>query len=201
MSFSRGCSVSLMSSFASTLLEFLLLWLVRDWWRRDLWGSLAGSGRSGRYSGIRAQGSNEICNELITMAVPKKGSECELQESVTTVAGCTCFEHCCWFARAAIGFVIGLRVRVGVSRRLREPTCCVAFTGAGLWSAEPLCVWPCVPVRHWALCSTQSASLLELSRCFVCRVAPLLLLSDLSSWEAPGSCGVASSGGNRKVLA
>ncbi|MQL76072.1 hypothetical protein Taro_008451 [Colocasia esculenta] len=28
-----------------------------------------------------------------------------------------------------------------------------------------------------------------------------LLLSDLSSWEAPGSCGVASSSGNRKVLA
>ncbi|MQM18069.1 hypothetical protein Taro_051054, partial [Colocasia esculenta] len=33
-----------------------------------------GSGRSGRYSGIRAQGSNEICNGLITMAVPKKGT-------------------------------------------------------------------------------------------------------------------------------
>ncbi|MQM18365.1 hypothetical protein Taro_051353, partial [Colocasia esculenta] len=32
------------------------------------------SGRSGRYSGIRAQESNEICNELITMAVPKKGT-------------------------------------------------------------------------------------------------------------------------------
>ncbi|MQM21400.1 hypothetical protein Taro_054440, partial [Colocasia esculenta] len=33
-----------------------------------------GSGMSGHYSGIRAQGqgSNEICNELITMAVPKK---------------------------------------------------------------------------------------------------------------------------------
>ncbi|MQM22055.1 hypothetical protein Taro_055103, partial [Colocasia esculenta] len=37
-----------------------------------------------------------------------------------------------------LGFVIGLRVRVGVSRRLREPTCGVAFTGAGLWSAEPV---------------------------------------------------------------
>ncbi|MQM02989.1 hypothetical protein Taro_035761 [Colocasia esculenta] len=33
-----------------------------------------GSGRSGCYSCIRAQGSNEICNELITMAVLKKGT-------------------------------------------------------------------------------------------------------------------------------
>ncbi|MQM17401.1 hypothetical protein Taro_050371 [Colocasia esculenta] len=42
-----------------------------------------------------------------------------------------------------LGFVVGLRVRVGVSRRLREPTCGVAFTGAGLWSAEP------VSRLHW----------------------------------------------------
>ncbi|MQM09329.1 hypothetical protein Taro_042198, partial [Colocasia esculenta] len=37
-------------------------------------GPWRGSGRSARYSGIRAQGSNEICNGLITMAVPKKGT-------------------------------------------------------------------------------------------------------------------------------
>ncbi|MQL86195.1 hypothetical protein Taro_018725 [Colocasia esculenta] len=42
------------------------------------------------------------------------------------------------FARAAVGFVLGLCVRVGMLRRLREPTCGVAFTGAGLWSAEPV---------------------------------------------------------------
>ncbi|MQL81726.1 hypothetical protein Taro_014193 [Colocasia esculenta] len=42
------------------------------------------------------------------------------------------------FAHAAVGFVLGLRIRVGVSQRLREPTCCVAFTGAGLWSTEPV---------------------------------------------------------------
>ncbi|MQM15688.1 hypothetical protein Taro_048639, partial [Colocasia esculenta] len=56
--------------------------------------------------------------------------ECELQESVVAVAGCACFERGCWFARAAVGFVVGLRVRVGVSRRLRESACGVAFTGA-----------------------------------------------------------------------
>ncbi|MQM15006.1 hypothetical protein Taro_047942, partial [Colocasia esculenta] len=32
------------------------------------------------------------------------------------------------FARATVGFVLGLRIRVGVSRRLREPMCGVAFT-------------------------------------------------------------------------
>ncbi|MQM17199.1 hypothetical protein Taro_050167, partial [Colocasia esculenta] len=42
------------------------------------------------------------------------------------------------FARAAVGFILGLHVRVVVSQRLREPTCGVAFTGAGLWSAEPV---------------------------------------------------------------
>ncbi|MQM13909.1 hypothetical protein Taro_046837 [Colocasia esculenta] len=63
-------------------------------------------------------------------------SECELQESVAAVAGCACCEHGCWFTRAAVGFVVGLNVRVGVSRRLREPACGVSFTGAGLWSAK-----------------------------------------------------------------
>ncbi|MQL68205.1 hypothetical protein Taro_000484 [Colocasia esculenta] len=66
------------------------------------------------------------------------GFGCELQESVAAVAGCACFELGCWFARAAFGFVVGLCVRVGVSRRLREPACGVAFTGVELWSAEPL---------------------------------------------------------------
>ncbi|MQM20855.1 hypothetical protein Taro_053884 [Colocasia esculenta] len=42
------------------------------------------------------------------------------------------------FARAAVGFILSLHIHVGVSRRLREPTCGVAFTGAGLWSVEPV---------------------------------------------------------------
>ncbi|MQL82673.1 hypothetical protein Taro_015156 [Colocasia esculenta] len=46
------------------------------------------------------------------------------------------------FARAAVGFVLGLRIQVVMSRRLREPTCCVAFTGARLWSAELIEVVP-----------------------------------------------------------
>ncbi|MQL97880.1 hypothetical protein Taro_030579 [Colocasia esculenta] len=146
--------------------------------------------------------------------------ECELQESVTAVAGCACHKRGCWFARAAVKFFVGLRVRVGVSRRLREPACGVAFTGARLLPVDPvegsclvgcplvvgvcpylmsplllgyvlcwLCyVWPCVPVRRWALCSAQSASLLELSRCFVCRVAPLVERCDTCLWLLPTLC-------------
>ncbi|MQM22367.1 hypothetical protein Taro_055417, partial [Colocasia esculenta] len=43
----------------------------------------------------------------------------------------------CVASSVSFGFVLGLRIRVGVSRRLRESTCGVAFTGSGLWSAEP----------------------------------------------------------------
>ncbi|MQL95057.1 hypothetical protein Taro_027724 [Colocasia esculenta] len=41
------------------------------------------------------------------------GSECELQESVADVARCACYKRGCWFARAAVGFVVGLCIRVG----------------------------------------------------------------------------------------
>ncbi|MQM21551.1 hypothetical protein Taro_054592 [Colocasia esculenta] len=76
------------------------------------------------------------CEQLVARF--PAGFKCELQESVAAIAGCACYEHGCWFARAAVEFVVGLRIHVGVSRRLREPTCGVAFTGAGLWSVEPV---------------------------------------------------------------
>ncbi|MQM14126.1 hypothetical protein Taro_047056 [Colocasia esculenta] len=60
------------------------------------------------------------------------GPGCELQKSVAAVAGCACCERGCCFARAAVGFILGLRICMGVPRRLKEPTCGVAFTGAGL---------------------------------------------------------------------
>ncbi|MQL99006.1 hypothetical protein Taro_031724 [Colocasia esculenta] len=61
------------------------------------------------------------------------GFKCELQESVAAVAGCACCECGCWFAHATVEFVASVHIRVGVSRRLREPTCGVAFTNAGLY--------------------------------------------------------------------
>ncbi|MQL91319.1 hypothetical protein Taro_023923 [Colocasia esculenta] len=96
---------------------FLLLWLVRDWL------SLLSLVRK--------------AHPPTLFSFPAR-SECELQESVAAVAGCACFKRGCWFAHAAVGFIVGLRIRVGVSQRLREPTCGVAFTGAGLWSTEPV---------------------------------------------------------------
>ncbi|MQL95386.1 hypothetical protein Taro_028051 [Colocasia esculenta] len=87
---------------------------------------------------VPKKGTHALHARLCRVASFPVGSECELQESVTAVAGCACCERGCWFARAAFGFILGLRIRVGVSRRLREPACGVAFTGAGLWSTEPV---------------------------------------------------------------
>ncbi|MQM04057.1 hypothetical protein Taro_036854, partial [Colocasia esculenta] len=95
------------------------------------------------------------------------GSECELQDSVLTVAGCACFERGCWFARAAVEFVVDLPIRVGVSRRLREPTCGVAITGAGLWSAEPV-------EGVLALWLSPFDVVARAKQMLVCRVAPLV---------------------------
>ncbi|MQM22409.1 hypothetical protein Taro_055461 [Colocasia esculenta] len=92
---------------------------------------------SGSLAGIREVGSLQWYQSSGVVSF-LAGSECELQESVAAVAGCACFESGCWFARAAVGFILGLCVRVGMSRRLREPACVVAFTGAGLWSMEPV---------------------------------------------------------------
>ncbi|MQM15291.1 hypothetical protein Taro_048233 [Colocasia esculenta] len=74
------------------------------------------------------------------------------------------------FARAVVGFVLGLPIRVVVSRRLREPTCGVAFTGAGLWSAE------LVKVGVFA----------RAKQMLMCRVAPLVECCDTCLWLFEG---------------
>ncbi|MQL88973.1 hypothetical protein Taro_021543, partial [Colocasia esculenta] len=99
------------------------------------------------------------------------GFKCELQESVFAIVGCACYERGCWFARVAVEFVGGLRIRVGVSRRLREPTCGVAFNSAGLWSAEPVEVGIFARAKQILVCHV--APLVE--RCYTC----LWLLSAL----------------------
>ncbi|MQL99598.1 hypothetical protein Taro_032317 [Colocasia esculenta] len=88
------------------------------------------------------------------------------------------------FARAAVVFILSLHVRVGVSRRLREPTCGVAFTGAGLLPVDPVegsCLVGCSLV-------VGSTSLLELSRCFVCCVVPLVKRCDTCLWLLSALC-------------
>ncbi|MQM20417.1 hypothetical protein Taro_053436 [Colocasia esculenta] len=192
----RLCSSLQQSSFASALLEFLLFWL-----------RLAVTGVCCRTVVVAACSpcvtSSVSCEhehlyrelrvaflQVLGVASFPAGSECELHESVVAVAGCACFEHGCCFALAVAGFVFGLRIRVGVSRRLREPTLCPCWISPLLlgyvlcW----LCVWPCVPLHHCALCSAQSASLLELSRCLVCRIAPLVERYDTCLWLLPALC-------------
>ncbi|MQM21141.1 hypothetical protein Taro_054175, partial [Colocasia esculenta] len=106
-----------------------------------------------------------------------------------------------WFCLWALNLVESSSAHLSVcaSRRLREPACGMAFTGAGLLLVEPvedvpallaaplllgcvlwlLCVWPCVPVR----CALDA----ELSRCFMCGVASPVERCDtclrlLSAW-------------------
>ncbi|MQL90029.1 hypothetical protein Taro_022615, partial [Colocasia esculenta] len=109
-----GCS-----SFASALLEFLLLWLIRGW-RRDLQGSLAGVREVGSWLALQQGPSVSYTRVLLLLSGARAAS--------VVVR----------FARAAVGFIFGLRVSVGVSRRLREPTCGMTFTGVGLESVEPV---------------------------------------------------------------
>ncbi|MQL98522.1 hypothetical protein Taro_031218 [Colocasia esculenta] len=90
------------------------------------------------------RGGTGVCSSLTSWRVASfpAGSECELQESVANVAGCACYERGCWFARAAVGFVVGMRIRVGLSRRLREPMCGVAFTVGVFARAKQMLVLP-----------------------------------------------------------
>ncbi|MQL97602.1 hypothetical protein Taro_030301 [Colocasia esculenta] len=145
------------------------------------------------------------------------GSECELQESVAAVAGCACCERGCYFARAAVGFVLGLCIHLDVSQRLREPTCGVAFTSAGLWSTEPvegvlalldvplllgcvlvgcpLVVGVCAVLVVFGLvclCTVGRCALLSRHLCskqmLVCHIALLVERCDSYLWLLPALC-------------
>ncbi|MQM01281.1 hypothetical protein Taro_034034 [Colocasia esculenta] len=173
--------------FASALLEFLLLWLEfvpgRSWWRfvapciasnglrihgwqHDLRGSLAG---------------------VREVARSPTGSECELRESAAVVARCACCERGCCFARAAVGFVLGLRICVGVSRSLREPTCGVVFTGAGLWSAKPVEGVLALLAAPFSLGCVLVGCPLVVGM-LVCCVAPLVERCDTWLWLLSALC-------------
>ncbi|MQM04467.1 hypothetical protein Taro_037264 [Colocasia esculenta] len=92
-------------------------------WRHDLRGSLAGvwEVRSLQWWLAFQQGPSVSCRRVLLLLLGVRAA------SVVVVS-----------AHAVVGFVFGLRVRVGVLRRLREPTCGVAFIGAVLWSAQPV---------------------------------------------------------------
>ncbi|MQM19918.1 hypothetical protein Taro_052930 [Colocasia esculenta] len=134
-----------------------------DPWVATRPSGVPGSRRSGCYSGIRAQGSNEICNGLITMVVPKKGTRALLAR-LCRVALKWAFGLCCrWlsfqqglsvscrrvlllllgahaasvvavFARDAVGFILGLHVRVCVLLAMCLALHACALLGAMLCS-------------------------------------------------------------------
>ncbi|MQL87346.1 hypothetical protein Taro_019887, partial [Colocasia esculenta] len=57
-------------------------------------------------------------------------SECELQESVASVDECVCYERGCWFACAAVGFVVSLHVALSVVRQVLVSVCVQVFPRA-----------------------------------------------------------------------
>ncbi|MQM17925.1 hypothetical protein Taro_050908 [Colocasia esculenta] len=107
-----------------------------------------GSGRSGRYSGIRAQGSKEICNELITMSVPKKGTRALLARPCRVAVRWLAFQQgpsvsCRRVLLLLLGehascassvVAVFARAMVGVRRRPAHPCGCIA-------KAERAYVW------------------------------------------------------------
>ncbi|MQM23507.1 hypothetical protein Taro_056572, partial [Colocasia esculenta] len=185
----------------------------------------------------------QFCFRFVGVPAPLAGKEL-LFEFITYLTGLNSNPSGSsdpWVAAQPSGSLAGVREvgsLAGVREvGLREPTYGVAFTGAGLWSAELvegvlallavplllgcvlvgcpllvgvcpcwmspccwgvccwLCVWPCVPVRRWVLCSTQLTSLLELSRCFVCHVARLVERCDTCLWLLSALCWLVANSG------
>ncbi|MQM06443.1 hypothetical protein Taro_039266 [Colocasia esculenta] len=95
------------------------------------------SGSSDPWVAVRPSGSLAGIREVASFPT---GSECELQDSVAAIAGCACYERGCCFARAAVGFVIGLCIRSSsllVLVEVRFPQNCVVLVsgccGITLW--------------------------------------------------------------------
>ncbi|MQM19094.1 hypothetical protein Taro_052094 [Colocasia esculenta] len=132
-----GCS-----SFASALLEFLLFWLLFEFIAYLTGLNSNPSGSSDPWVAARPSGSLAGVQEVASIPV---GSECELQESVATVAGCACFERGCYFAHAAVRFVFGLRASVvGIFARAKQMLVCrvaplVEHCDTYLWLLPALC--------------------------------------------------------------
>ncbi|MQM11128.1 hypothetical protein Taro_044033, partial [Colocasia esculenta] len=135
-----------------------------------------GSERSGRYSGIRAQGSNEICNELITMAVLKKGTSTLLARlcriTVRTVPcpllSVAVLPHSlrCAVCLAGAFWRVFLERCLGSSGGGSPKTCLRCFCSSACCSvfSDGLCCWP------FGLCVLVKV---------LPRIAPLLILAEV----------------------
>ncbi|MQL92156.1 hypothetical protein Taro_024772 [Colocasia esculenta] len=126
------------SSFASALLEFLLLWLLFEFiaYLTGLNSNPFGSSDplvAVRPSGVPGGGPG---GQVVSFPA---GSECELQESVAAVAGCACFE---------VPTALATRPPWALGRVLKVATGAMAVTWSrqsGLprrvwWCADPVCL-------------------------------------------------------------
>ncbi|MQL70643.1 hypothetical protein Taro_002973, partial [Colocasia esculenta] len=124
----------------SLVFRFLGPCCVCQRWPTALLG-VSGSGVVRAYAYWACPGYKPAVMFLLVVAMPvlfrlvvsfPARSECELQESGSTVAGCACFERGCWFARAVIGFVVSLRVRVGVRCRTIVVAACSPYVASSV---------------------------------------------------------------------
>ncbi|MQM18638.1 hypothetical protein Taro_051633 [Colocasia esculenta] len=104
-----------------------------------------------------------------------------------TRSGLPCVEDACRQVRVWCSWSSSAHLSVCASRRLREPVCGVAFTGAGL-----------LPVELVEGVSTLLAAPLLLG-CFVCRVASLVECCDTCLWLLSAWCWLVVSSGEAEV--
>ncbi|MQL85288.1 hypothetical protein Taro_017802 [Colocasia esculenta] len=157
------------------LSEFLLLWLVRHWLSLLSLVREAHPPTLFRWLAFQ-QGPSVSCRRLLLLLLGAHAA------SVVAV-----------FVRAAVGFVLGLRIHVGLSRRLRESTCSVAFTGVCPCWMSPLLLG-CVLCLALCACAPLGAVLCSVGvfarakQILVCHVAPLVERCDTCLWLLPALC-------------
>ncbi|MQL75130.1 hypothetical protein Taro_007493 [Colocasia esculenta] len=132
--------------------------------------------------------------EVRDVASFPEGPSVSCRRVFAAAAECACCERGCCFARAVVGFVFGLRVRVGVSRGLSEPTCGVAFTSVGLLPVDPvegcvlvgcvfglvcLCTVGCCPLLRRHLYSSYADACVP---CCTAALLEFLLLRLVRDW-------------------
>ncbi|MQL77938.1 hypothetical protein Taro_010352 [Colocasia esculenta] len=186
------------SSLLPLLLEFLLLWLLFEFiaYLTGLNSNPSGSSDpwvaarpSGSLVGVREVGLLQWYQSSGVASFPA-GSECELQKSVAATAGRACCERGCWFARAAVEFILGLRILFYL---LRSGLC-------SFWATIVLPLWfeECRLVElnsgedgswcFWWRFSTELPWLFWMSLLSLCGDELSLLPVGLSAFSLPGRC-------------
>ncbi|MQM15264.1 hypothetical protein Taro_048206 [Colocasia esculenta] len=166
-----GRGITMFRCFVSSLLplslEFLLLWLVRNW--------------------LSLLSLVHEANPPTLFSFPAE-FKCELQESVAAIAGCACYKRGCWFAHAAVEFVVSLRIRGCVLRVGRR---CPCLVGCPLVVGVSTVLVVCLASRACALLCAVLCSVGVFARAkkmLVCRVAPLVERCYTCLWLLSALC-------------